>query len=113
MQRQKSILSFFQKPSPENNGSNAGNVLGSRRVPQFPVKQEKQKGSGLTQAANDTVMDSSLEIKGTDTPPEKLPRQIFSATSTGNEDGGASSLFSSIMHKFVKVDGRANATVRY
>ncbi|GMY35996.1 DNA mismatch repair protein MSH7 isoform X2 [Fagus crenata] len=111
MQRQKSILSFFQKPSPENNGSNAGNVLGSRRVPQFPVKQEKQKGSGLTQAANDTVMDSSLEIKGTDTPPEKVPRQIFSATSTGNEDGGASSLFSSIMHKFVKVDGRANATV--
>ncbi|KAL0013929.1 hypothetical protein SO802_000998 [Lithocarpus litseifolius] len=107
MQRQKSILSFFQKPSPESNGSGAGNELGKRRV---PAKQEKQNGVALNQAANDTVMDSSLEIRGTDTPPEKVPRQIFPAISTGSEDGRGSSLFSSIMHKFVKVDDRKKAT---
>ena len=55
-------------------------------------------------AANDTVMDSSLEIRGTDTPSENVPRQIFLAMSTGSEDGRGSSLISSIMHKFVKVD---------
>ena len=110
MQRQKSILSFFQKPSPESNGSGAGNELGKQRV---PAKQEKQNGVALNQAANDTVMDSSLEIRGTDTPPEKVPRQIFPAMSTGSEDGRASSLFSSIMHKFVKVDDRKKATERY
>ncbi|XP_050271725.1 DNA mismatch repair protein MSH7 [Quercus robur] len=107
MQRQKSILSFFQKPSPESNGSGAGNELGKQRV---PAKQEKQNGVALNQAANDTVMDSSLEIRGTDTPPEKVPRQIFPAMSTGSEDGRGSSLFSSIMHKFVKVDDRKKAT---
>ncbi|XP_030954393.1 DNA mismatch repair protein MSH7 isoform X1 [Quercus lobata] len=107
MQRQKSILSFFQKPSPESNGSGVGNELGKQRV---PAKQEKQNGVALNQAANDTVMDSSLEIRGTDTPPEKVPRQIFPAMSTGSEDGRGSSLFSSIMHKFVKVDDRKKAT---
>lgn len=110
MQRQKSILSFFQKPSPESSGSVAGNELGKWRV---PAKQVKQNGVALNQAANDTVMDSSLEIRGTDTPPEKVPRQIFPAMSTGSEDGRGSSLFSSIMHKFVKVDDRKKATERY
>ena len=110
MQRQKSILSFFQKPLPESNGSAAGNELGKRRV---PPKQEKQNGVALNQPANDAVMDSSLEIRGTDTPPEKVPRQIFPAMSSGSEDGRGSSLFSSIMHKFVKVDDRKKATERY
>ncbi|KAM3713937.1 hypothetical protein ACJW31_01G294000 [Castanea mollissima] len=107
MQRQKSILSFFQKPSPESNGSGAGNELGKWRV---PAKQEKQNGVALNQAANDTVLDSSLEIRGTDTPPEKVPRPIFPVMSNGSEDGRGSSLFSSIMHKFVKVDDRKKAT---
>ncbi|XP_075661192.1 DNA mismatch repair protein MSH7 [Castanea sativa] len=107
MQRQKSILSFFQKPSPESNGSGAGNELGKRRV---PAKQEKQNGVALNQAVNDTVLDSSLEIRGTDTPPEKVPRPIFPAMSNGSEDSRGSSLFSSIMHKFVKVDDRKKAT---
>ena len=49
-------------------------------------------------------MDSSLEIRGTDTLSEKVPRQIFLTISIGSEDGRGSSLFSSIMHKFVKDD---------
>ena len=47
-------------------------------------------------------MDPSLEIRGTDTLSEKVPRQIFPTISIGSEDGRGSSLFSSIMHKFVK-----------
>ncbi|KAL6560885.1 Mismatch repair protein msh3 [Orobanche hederae] len=66
MQRQKSILSFLKKPEP---------FIGGKRV----------------------ALDSSdEEIKGTDTPPEKVPRQIFA--------GSHPSLFSSIKHKFSKFD---------
>jgi DNA mismatch repair protein MSH6 len=112
MQRQKSILSFFQKPSQENNGSGAGNVLGSRRVPQSTEKKEKRKDAASNQATSDNMMDSSLEIRGTDTPPEKVPRQVFPATFPANEKNGGSSLFSSIMHKFVKIDDREKSTER-
>ena len=58
-------------------------------------------------------MDSSFEIRGTDTPPEKVPRQIFPAMSTGNEDGKGSSMFSSIMNNFLKVVDREKTTKRY
>jgi DNA mismatch repair protein MSH6 len=58
------------------------------------------------------MMDSSLEIRGTDTPPEKVPRQFFPATFQENENNGGSSLFSSIMHKFVKIDDREKSTER-
>ena len=72
------------------------------------MKQEKQNCVVLNLAANDTVMDSSLEIRGTDTPSEKVPHQIFPAMSTESKDDRVSSLFSSIMHKFVKVDETEN-----
>ncbi|XP_051114394.1 DNA mismatch repair protein MSH7 [Andrographis paniculata] len=45
---------------------------------------------------------SDEEIKGTDTPPEKVPRQILS--------DGPSSLFSSIKHKFAKVDSSLSSS---
>ncbi|KAE7998764.1 hypothetical protein FH972_003275 [Carpinus fangiana] len=112
MQRQKSILSFFQKPSQESNGASAENVLGSRRVPQFTAKKDKHNGAASNQATSDNMIDSSLEIRGTDTPPEKVPRQVFPATFQENENNGGSSLFSSIMHKFVKIDDREKSTER-
>ncbi|KAL0004727.1 hypothetical protein SO802_012288 [Lithocarpus litseifolius] len=46
-------------------------MIGGLRVPQFLAKQEKQNRPALNDAAIDTVMDSSLQIRGTDTPPEK------------------------------------------
>lgn len=113
MQRQKSILSFFQKPSFENNGSGVGDVLGSSRVPQLFAKQDKRNGAALNQATNDTITESSLEITGTDTPPEKVPRQVFPGSFVVNENNGDSSLVSSIMHKFVKVDEGEKARERY
>lgn len=42
-----------------------------------------------------------MEVCGTDTPPEKVPRQILQS----KEDASSSSVFASIMHKFVRVDG--------
>uniref|UniRef100_A0A803NYY0 DNA mismatch repair proteins mutS family domain-containing protein n=1 Tax=Cannabis sativa TaxID=3483 RepID=A0A803NYY0_CANSA len=88
MQRQKTIFSFFQKPAPVNPSS------GSQLVSQVPVTE------------------SALEIKGTDTPPEKVPRQIFPASYVANESKTDSSLFSSIMHKFVKPTEREKLSKR-
>ena len=67
------------------------------------------------QPAVNAAVDSSVEIRGTDTPPEKVPRQFFPANFKANEEtrGGDSSLFSSIMHKFVKVDNRQDINRRY
>ena len=103
MQRQKSILSFFQKSSPENQSS------GNRQVPHFPAKQQSQNVQGFGQP---TATDSAVEITGTDTPPEKVPRRIFPASYVGNESKSGSSLFASIMHKFVKPDDREKASPR-
>ncbi|KAK6151778.1 hypothetical protein DH2020_014413 [Rehmannia glutinosa] len=66
MQRQKSILSFLKKPEISSGGK--------------PLALDA----------------SGEEIKGTDTPPEKVPRRIFADSRP--------SLFSSIKHKFAKVD---------
>ncbi|KAK7844746.1 hypothetical protein CFP56_010382 [Quercus suber] len=52
-------------------------MIGSLRVPQFLAKQEKQNRPALNDAAIDTVMDSSLQIRGTDTPPEKCHVRFF------------------------------------
>ncbi|GMN50500.1 hypothetical protein TIFTF001_019655 [Ficus carica] len=101
MQRQKSILSFFQKSSPENQSS------GNQQVPQFLAKQQSQNVQGFGQP---TATDSAVEITGTDTPPEKVPRRIFPASYVGNESKSGSSLFASIMHKFVKPDDREKAS---
>lgn len=103
MQRQKSILSFLQKPSSGNqNGTVAGKEKG-HGASQFPSKQQNRSGAA-----------DSLEVTGTDTPPEKVPRKVFATRFSDNADaGGSSSLFSSIMHKFVKVDDRVNGSQRY
>ncbi|KAF9614084.1 hypothetical protein IFM89_015083 [Coptis chinensis] len=82
MNRQKSILSFFQKTcSPQNHNTNKTEI-----IQRFCSNEE------------------SMEITGTDTPPEKLPRQILPSTTNGdNNNNTRPSLFSSILHKFAKV----------
>ncbi|KAK6941539.1 DNA mismatch repair protein MutS, connector domain [Dillenia turbinata] len=102
MQRQRSILSFFQKPSPENQPPSDPFLLSGPRFTQFPVNQHQQQ---------QTLGD--VEVRGTDTPPEKVPRQILPEKFTRNHDSvnsnsNGSSLFSSLMHKFVKIDEREN-----
>ncbi|KAM1508454.1 hypothetical protein ACFX10_017762 [Malus domestica] len=100
MQRQQSILSFFKKPSPEKQSSDAANAPNGRRASQLPVTQQEQK----TSVSNQTT--AALEVTGTDTPPEKAPRQILH----GNvESLKESSPFASIMFKFMKVDDTQKA----
>ncbi|XP_004288695.1 PREDICTED: DNA mismatch repair protein MSH7 isoform X2 [Fragaria vesca subsp. vesca] len=98
MQRQKSILSFFRKPSPEKSSTAAADD--GRRADHFAAKQQEQKAVGSNQAPD-------LKVRGTDTPPEKVPRQILTANSASLRD---SSPFSSIMHKFMKVDDSHKAS---
>lgn len=100
MQRQQSILSFFRKPSPGNQSSGGGDSLDGRRVSQCPAKQQDQKAVIPNQT-------TAPEVTGTDTPPEKVPRQILPANVGNLKD---SSPFSSIMHKFMKVDDRQTAS---
>ncbi|KAK2645736.1 hypothetical protein Ddye_020931 [Dipteronia dyeriana] len=109
MQRQKTILSFFQKPSKADNNSG-----GDRRDSHFLSKKQNSSATDLNQPAVNAAVDSSVEIRGTDTPPEKVPRQIFPANFKANEESrvGDSSLFSSIMHKFVKDDNRQDVNRR-
>ncbi|KAI5320446.1 hypothetical protein L3X38_040154 [Prunus dulcis] len=100
MQRQQSILSFFRKPSLGNQSSGGGDALDGRRVSQFPATQQDQKAVIPNQT-------TTPEVTGTDTPPEKVPRQILTANVGNLKD---SSPFSSIMHKFMKVDDRQTAS---
>ncbi|XP_022157567.1 DNA mismatch repair protein MSH7 isoform X2 [Momordica charantia] len=105
MQRQKSLLSFFQKSPSDKRISDGGASSIGQRLTRFPAKQGV---SGLEQPAIKTTADPSLEIRGTDTPPEKVPRQILPVI----EKNKGSSLFSSIMHKFVRVDDKRKAHQR-
>lgn len=105
MQRQKSLLSFFQKSPSDNRSSDGGASSIGQRLTRFPAKQSV---AGLEQPAIQTTADPSLEIRGTDTPPEKVPRQILPVI----EKNKGSSLFSSIMHKFVRVDDKRKADER-
>ncbi|XP_065851498.1 DNA mismatch repair protein MSH7 [Euphorbia lathyris] len=111
MQRQKSILSFFQKPSPANPNSGTGETRNGRGAFQFTGKQQHLGFKASSETDIDGSVDSSLEIRGTDTPPEKVPRQILPGTFTAIDSKG-SSLFSSIMHKFVKVDDKEKPAER-
>ena len=120
MQRQKSILSFFRKPSPEGQkceGLSAAETSAAGSVSQFPGKQRDQSFPGGDQPTFQIPKDSSLEIRGTDTPPEKVPRPMlpisFKADGDKNFSSSSSSVFSSIMHKFAKVDDRESSRERY
>ncbi|KAM7509492.1 hypothetical protein LguiA_019945 [Lonicera macranthoides] len=109
MQRQKSILSFLQKPSPENHKSGKNNFT-AQPLPHFPAKQLNQNAVVSIQPTASSIPTSSDEIRGTDTPPEKVPRRIFPVNNDNNN--GPSSLFSNIKHKFVKVDSGEKSSDR-
>ncbi|XP_021723674.1 DNA mismatch repair protein MSH7-like [Chenopodium quinoa] len=105
MQRQRSILSFFQKPSPVNRNSTAGdklNAAGNRHsLPSQPSFNGGPKKPNNTASAS--TISQLEEIRGTDTPPEKVPRQVQFDDLTPT-DNKKSSVFSSILHKFAKID---------
>ncbi|XP_013687448.1 DNA mismatch repair protein MSH7-like [Brassica napus] len=99
MQRQKSILSFLQKPSQASVPGDATSGGGGLRS----AVKERGINSDASRNVSKCVDD---DVRGVDTPPEKVPRRVLPSNFKAAESaGGASSLFSSIMHKFVKVDG--------
>ncbi|XP_030516396.2 DNA mismatch repair protein MSH7 isoform X2 [Rhodamnia argentea] len=97
MQRQKSILSFL-RPSSESQSSGLPSTQ--------PSANHHQQNAAVP---GKCAVGSSAEVRGTDTPPEKVPRQILRSS---DEDGGPS-LFSSIMRKFGRVDGGEKTNDRH
>lgn len=104
MQRQKSILSFFQKPSQASVPGDATSGGGGLRS---AVKERGINSDASVRSVERNVSKCvDDDVRGVDTPPEKVPRRVLPSNFKAAESaGGASSLFSSIMHKFVKVDG--------
>ncbi|KAM7277271.1 hypothetical protein ACFE04_019137 [Oxalis oulophora] len=107
MQRQKSILSFFQKSPGSSKDAGARVSNGGASATQFPANQRTTNDSDFNKNSVPMASDSSFEVRGTETPPEKEPRRLFPSGSVEKLEAGGSSLFASIMHKFVKVDDRA------
>ncbi|XP_010915052.1 DNA mismatch repair protein MSH7 [Elaeis guineensis] len=108
MQRQKSILSFLHKPSPENQRTGGptsyADTLGRRSA----ANQDPRRSSSV---AEKPLKEPSPEIQGTDTPPEKPRRPIFPAgvPATDDDHKNATRSFSSIMHKFTR-EGRSESS---
>ncbi|XP_054791375.1 DNA mismatch repair protein MSH7-like [Prosopis cineraria] len=110
MNRQRSLLSFFQKSSSTNSDSGLG---GNRGAPSLPIKGDKHSvPSAFTQPASLLANDSSAEVRGTDTPPEKVPRQILPSTFSSNDKSNGATPFSRIMHKFVRDEDGGKVTRR-
>lgn len=98
-------MSFFQKPSAANQGLVSGDATSGGGGSRLTAKEGNAKGDASVRSVERSVSRSVDEVIGVDTPPEKVPRRVLpSGFKTAESAGGASSLFSSIMHKFVKVD---------
>ncbi|KAL4563948.1 hypothetical protein LXL04_027997 [Taraxacum kok-saghyz] len=106
MQRQKSMLSFFQKAPtvPKTEKSVGGEALKGD-------SEAKIHRRNIPASNQPTILSSALEINneiiGTETPPEKEQRPFFPSKSFGggeNDEANRSGhlSFSSIKHKFVK-----------
>ncbi|KAK7291457.1 hypothetical protein RIF29_06618 [Crotalaria pallida] len=94
MNRQKSILSFFHKTEPPTD------TPGGRRPPDSSLHRD------VTAASRPRSSDD--DVRGTDTPPEKVPRQVLPASFAPIEND----VFESIMHKFIKLDDSESVTRR-
>ncbi|CAL9241952.1 unnamed protein product [Arabidopsis halleri] len=100
MQRQRSILSFFQKPSPATQGLVSGDATNGGGGSRFTVKEGDANGDASVRSAVSKSMD---EVRGTDTPPEKVPRRVLPS---GLPEVVLRLCSPILMHKFVKVDDR-------
>nr|CAD1843050.1 unnamed protein product [Ananas comosus var. bracteatus] len=92
MQRQRSILSFLRRPSSETERSHGG-------ASPNPDPIHRRNPPPVDSVAEKPLRDAFPEIRGTDTPPEKLRRPFFPANNGG---GGGARPISSIMQKFAR-----------
>lgn len=114
MQRQKSLLSFFEKSSPEEdrNASSYTEMLHRSRLRQFPPKQPRPNPPPAAESAAPISKDPLPEVTGTDTPPEKVRPPVFlSRFSADNEAAARPS--SAILQKLVKGPGSEASHDRY
>ncbi|XP_076949725.1 DNA mismatch repair protein MSH7-like [Bidens hawaiensis] len=109
MKRQQSILSFLRKrPQAPDTDKPTGTGAPKHHTvtgPNENVNPRASSGPNRNYNNNNIIIiqSSSDEIRGTDTPPEKEQRPLFS-TKVNAEGGnvGGQSVFSSIRHKFMK-----------
>ncbi|XXG56105.1 hypothetical protein AAC387_Pa03g3608 [Persea americana] len=106
MQRQKSILSFFEKSSPEEdrNASSYTEMLHRSRLRQFPPKQPRPNPPPAAESAAPISKDPLPEVTGTDTPPEKVRRPVFLSRFFADNEAAARPS-SAILQKLVKGPG--------
>ncbi|CAH9131382.1 unnamed protein product [Cuscuta epithymum] len=107
MKRQASILSFLKKPSPENQRS-GGAISTSHQTAH--VQHNKNDLPPTKFSLLPSSLDLTEELRSIETPPEKVPRQIFPT----NDDDTATkpSVFASIKHKFLKSDNGLKSSDR-
>jgi len=74
-------------------------ITGDRASTAPKVQQLNRHGTAAT-----SQPPPADDVRGTDTPPEKVPRRVLPANFAPKENNSGPSLFDSIMHKFVKVD---------
>ncbi|KAL5975527.1 DNA mismatch repair protein msh7 [Asimina triloba] len=108
MQRQKSILSFLQKPSSESPSSGASSHIGKlqqRRQGQFPPKPSP----GLAaESVIPSARDLPREAFETETPPVKPQRRVLPFGCLTDDEAGVKP-FSSIMRAF-SIDDEPGST---
>lgn len=114
MQRQKSILSFFEKSSPEEdrNASSYTEMLHRSRLRQFPPKQPRPNPPPAAESAAPISKDPLPEVTGTDTPPEKVRRPVFLSRFFADNEAAARPS-SAILQKLVKGPGSEASHDRY
>ncbi|KAL8239783.1 hypothetical protein R6Q59_016350 [Mikania micrantha] len=113
MKRQQSILSFLQKRQtvPENVKPVDGESPKGRTAHTVAVSGGKLQTTTIAASNRPNILsyavETSDEVRGTDTPPEKEQRSFFPLKSIavdeiGEADRSGQSMFSSIKHKFMK-----------
>ncbi|KAK8940185.1 DNA mismatch repair protein MSH7 [Platanthera guangdongensis] len=111
MHRQKSILSFLQKPSAETNSSCDPLCFSGKKSDRIPASQPQVQVSTLV--GNPTKDPFADEVRGTDTPPEKIPRPSFTSKCPATVNESIVNPFSSILHKFTRDDTPKSFHRRY
>lgn len=115
MQRQRSILSFLSKPSPDSLLTSAAGEVGGGGVDPVSASQGlvHRRRPIVPMPPNRPVVVEDADVVGVDTPPEKPPRPFFPRGAFGaGGGGGAAQPVSSILQKLRRGGDEAEFSVR-
>lgn len=123
MKHQQSILSFFQKrPTVPETEKPVPGVPPKGHTDTVSVSEKKLQPTPLAASKRPNILSSAVEtsdeVKGTETPPEKEQRSFFPLKSvTGGEHDEANtngqSMFANIRHKFMRPNSVQKPSDRY